>query len=138
MKIREMLLGFAGVAALALTGACSDTRRAQNTPSETPMTSADRVDDDNWMRDRDEYVNRREKELDEYDRRWNEHKNNASAKSRRAWDDVKDESSGLRRELRELKNSTKENWQEAKAKLDSGWDKFETKMKDVFDTDDHR
>jgi hypothetical protein len=137
MRIHRLLLGLAGAAVLTFTTACSDTRRAENTPADPPVASADRTTDEAWVRERDEYVTRRERELDDYDRRWENFKNKASDKSRRTWNEVKEESSGLRRELRDLKNATKENWNEAKRRLDSGWDRFETKMRDVFTDDDH-
>jgi hypothetical protein len=136
VKIRYLLTALAGGLFL-LVSACSDTRRSESAPSGTPAASADRVDNDTWARERDAYVTRRERELEEYDQRWENFKAKANAKSRRAWADLKEETSGMRRELSELRASSKENWEEAKRKMDSGWEKFEGKVRDVFDGDDH-
>jgi hypothetical protein len=94
------------------------------------------MDNDNWMRERDEYIAERENELNDIESRWDAYQNRASAQSRRAWDEVKQETAGMRRELNELKNATRENWEEAKARMDSGWDRFENKVNDVFDADE--
>ena len=132
MQFRQFMLGLVGAAALTVTIACGDARRADRVDNDTTM--ADRVDD-SWMRERDAYIERREADLERYDNRWNEYKERANAKSRRAWDEVKEESAGMRRELSELKNSSKDNWEAAKNRMDNGWDKFEGKMKDIFGDD---
>lgn len=132
MQIRHLMLGLVGAAALTLTIACGDARRAERVDNDT--TTADRVDE-SWKRDRDEFIARREAELERYDNRWNDYKERANTKSKRAWDEVKEESAGMRRELSELKNASKDNWEAAKNRMDNGWDKFESKMKDIFDSD---
>jgi hypothetical protein len=133
MNIRHIMLGVVGAAALTFTMACGDADRADRVDS---PVAADRMDNDNWMRERDEYIAERENELNDIDSRWDSYQNRANAKSREAWNDVKQETAGMRRELNELKNASRENWEEAKARMDSGWDSFENKVNDVFDADE--
>jgi hypothetical protein len=135
MKIRNFLTAVLGVAVLGVTIGCTENRRAEQAPTETPVESADRADRD-WTAERDEYIARRERQLDEYESRWENFQDTASAKSRAAWNEVKEESAELRAELRDLRGASKEKWEAGKRKLDNGWDRFETKVRGVFDDDD--
>jgi hypothetical protein len=127
------MLGLVGAAALTLTMACGDADRADRVDS---PVAAERMDNDNWMRERDEYIAERENELNDIESRWDSYQSRANARARAAWNDVKQETAGMRRELNELKNASRENWEEAKARMDSGWDSFENKVNDVFDADE--
>jgi hypothetical protein len=127
------MLGLVGAAALTLTMACGDADRADRVDS---PVAAERMDNDNWMRERDEYIAERENELNDIESRWDSYQSRANARARAAWNDVKQETVGMRRELNELKNASRENWEEAKARMDSGWDSFENKVNDVFDADE--
>jgi hypothetical protein len=133
MNFRHLLVTFAGAAALTFMAACSDTRRADR-PAGTDAT-ADRLDAD-WMRERDEYVTRRERELNDVDQRWENFKDRASAKSRSAWNELKEETTGIRRDLSELRTSSRESWEDAKRGMDARWEEFERDVNDVFSTDD--
>jgi hypothetical protein len=137
MYIRHPLLALIGTAALTFTVACSDQRRGK-AERESPTATAERTDTDNWARERDEYVAQRQRELADVDRRWENFKSKASAKSRTAWNEVREESAGLRRELNELRNSSKESWSEAKRRIDAGWEKFEAKVRDAFTNDQNQ
>jgi hypothetical protein len=44
----------------------------------------------------------------------------------------------MRRHLNDLKNSSKETWEASKRTLDEGWDRFETKVRGVFQDDPAR
>ena len=133
MKIRNLMLGLVGAVALTFTMACGDADRADRVDS---PAAAGRMDDDNWMRERDEYIAERERELNDVEARWENFQNRANAESRQAWNEVKQETAGMRRELNELRNASRENWEEAKARMDSGWDRFENRVNDVFDADE--
>jgi hypothetical protein len=75
--------------ALILTAGCGRDDRGTADRTDMPATTADRTADTDWMRDRDEYIARRENELDEIERRWDNYQGTASEKSRLAWNEVK-------------------------------------------------
>ena len=132
-NLHHLILGLVGAAALTFTSACSRTERADR-EMDSPST-ADRIENDSWMSERNEYIARRENELNDIEARWQRFENRASAESRQAWNEVKEQTAGLRRELSELKAASRETWEEAKGRMDAGWERFEDKVDNIFGGD---
>jgi hypothetical protein len=134
--MRKYVLGLVGVLALTLSVGCG--RDDRTTTTGTGITTADREADQQWMRERDDYIRERRTQLDDYDRRWQEHQPRATARDRQLWQETEQERTTLRRELDEAGNATREAWDDTRRRLDEGWNRFETRTREMFDRDDTR
>jgi hypothetical protein len=108
-------------------------RSADNTTTANPPAPPA----DQWLVDRDAYINRRQQDLDELQQRWDNTKDKADRKSKRAWSEMKEQTAGLRHDLDEAKNSTKDTWDATRQKLDESWNRIENKTRGVFGNETH-
>jgi hypothetical protein len=133
MTFRNVGLTLLGLAVLTTTIGCRETRTAEEDRAERPAAAGTRgTAETDWTAERDEYIARREGELDELDRRWENFRDQAGARSRAAWERAQKESSELRRELRELRTASGDAWEQGKQRIDARWQTFEANVQEVF------
>lgn len=138
MKTQSILFGTVGFLLVAVAIGCGSNnapnadRSADNTTAASQPAPPPAPD---WTVDRDSYITRRQQDLDEIDHQWDTFKDKANRKSRRAWEDMKQETAGLRHDLDEAKNATKETWDSTRQKLDERWNRIENKKHDTFGDD---
>ena len=139
MKTQSILFGTVGLLVVAVAIGCGKDNRSNADRSADNTTAASQpappVND--WTLDRDSYIARRQQDLDELDRQWDIAKDKATKQSKRAWNEMKEQTTGLRHDLDEAKNATKETWDTTKQKLDESWDRIQNKAHDVFGNETH-
>ena len=134
MKTQSILFGTLGLLVVAAAIGCGKDNRstADRSADNTTAASQPAPPATDWTADRDAYIARRQQDMDALDRQWDSFKDKADRKSKRAWNETKEQTAALRHDLDEAKNSTKETWDATKQKLDADWDRVENKVHDVF------
>lgn len=103
-------------AILALSTACTPDQTTAQRDQERRETATD------WRRDRDEYISRMERQLDEMDRNIETATAKAKVESKQAWGTMKERTRQLRTELNEAKTAAEGNWEVAKRRMENAWD----------------
>jgi hypothetical protein len=124
------------VVAVAI-GCGKDNRTADRSADTTTAATQPATPANDWTLDRDSYITRRQQDLDELQQRWDIAKDKADRKSKRAWNEMKDQTATLRHDLDVAKSATKETWDATKQKLDETWDHIQNKAHDVFGNETH-
>jgi len=139
VKTQSILFGAVGLLVVAIGIGCSRDNRnnADRAVDNTTAASQAAQPANDWTVDRDAYIARRQQDLDELQQRWDLAKEKADRKSRRAWDEMKDQTAGLRHDLDEAKTATKDTWDGTRQKLDESWNRIENKTREVFGNETH-
>lgn len=139
MKTQSILFGAVGLLVVAVGIGCSRDNRnnADRAVDNTTAASLAAQPANDWTVDRDAYIARRQQDLDELQQRWDLTKEKADRKSRRAWDEMKEQTAGLRHDLDEAKTATKDTWDGSRQKLDESWNRIENKTREVFGNESH-
>jgi hypothetical protein len=136
VKTQSILFGTVGLLVIAAGIGCSSSNNADRAVDNTAATQPAPPPND-WTVDRDAYISRRQQDLDELQQRWDIAKDKADSKSRRAWDGMRDQTTGLRHDLDQAKNATRDTWDGTRQKLDESWNRIENKTRDVFGNEKH-
>jgi hypothetical protein len=139
VKTKSVLFGTVGLFVIAAGIGCSRDNRnnADRSVDNTTAASQPTPLADQWIADRDAYISRRQQDLDELQQRWDLAKDKADRKSKRAWNEMKDQTASLRHDLDEAKTTTKDTWDATRQKLDESWNRIENKTRDVFRNETH-
>ena len=139
MKTQSIFFGTVGLLVVAMGIGCGKDSRstADRSADNTIAASQPAPPANDWILDRDSYIARRQQDLDELQQRWDLAKDKADRKSKRAWNEVKDQTAGLRHDLDEAKTATKETWDGTRQKLDESWNRIENKTRKVFVDETH-
>jgi hypothetical protein len=139
VKTQSILFGAVGLLVVAVGIGCSRDNRnnADRAVDNTTAASLAAQPANDWTVDRDAYIARRQQDLDELQQRWDLTKEKADRKSRRAWDEMKEQTAGLRHDLDEAKTATKDTWDGSRQKLDESWNRIENKTREVFGNESH-
>jgi hypothetical protein len=139
VKTQSILFGTVGLLAIAVAIGCGSNNptTADRSADNTPAASQPAPSPDAWIVDRDSYISRRQQDLDELQQRWDLTKDKADRKSKRAWNEMKDQAASLRHDLDEAKTATKETWDATRQKLDETWNRIQNKAPDAFGQETH-